>query len=152
MVISYLSILYQRPFYAANLVHSLLRGQLISILVPPYITNATVMTLTEDQRLQLERLCKKFRIHFYPQLQDASLSQEQRRIFNNIRKLGTTKYDDYAVESTQQSEMAPWKLEAKELALQLTEAAQRCRRRNEASWRHACEPLVFARVNSDVAW
>jgi hypothetical protein len=36
--------------------------------------------------------------------------------------------------------------------LQLTERAQRCKHRNESSWRFACEPLIFARLSAEVAW
>lgn len=110
------------------------------------------MPFTENQRHAFERLRKKHRIQLDRRLSHASLSREQQRIFGNVRRLAETKYDDYAVDPNQDYSREPWKLEAKDLALRLTERAERCRRRNEASWRYACEPLVFARVNADVAW
>ena len=67
-------------------------------------------------------------------------------------KAGNLKYEDYTADPENDNQAEPWKLKAKELAVQLTERAGRCVRRNEASWRFACEPLIFARLNADVAW
>jgi hypothetical protein len=74
-------------------------------------------------------------------------------VFEAIWRLGQIKYVEYeAVEESPSSILPEWKHEAKRLAKHLTEKAEQCVRRNEASWRFACEPLVFTRFSAEVAW
>jgi hypothetical protein len=74
------------------------------------------------------------------------------RVFRAFHKLGQIKYDEYgANEDTLITTEQPWKFEAKLLAKKLTEKAAQYLRRNEASWRFACEPLVFSCFSAEVA-
>jgi hypothetical protein len=76
-----------------------------------------------------------------------------RSVFVDIQKIGRITYCDYAAEKQDPTDPhEPWKYHSKKLALHLSEKAKLCVRRNEASWRFACEPLVFARFNAEVAW
>jgi hypothetical protein len=110
------------------------------------------MGLTTRHRDNLERLRSKYRVKFEREVPSGILSSAQAQLLEDIRELGRIRYADYAANPTDANSNAPWKLEAKTSARALVKAAQGCELRNEASWRHACEPLVFARVNSEVAW
>lgn len=109
------------------------------------------MTLTNAQCSKLEKLRRKYRIQFAQQLPQ-SLSSDQRKVVEAVQKLGAIRYEDYAVKSNSDYSKEPWKLQAKELAIQLTEKAERCKQRDEMTWRSHCESIVFARANAEVAW
>ena len=110
------------------------------------------MTFTSEQRRALEDLRKEYRIFFSKDTSQGTWSPSQRHIFEAVQKLGQIKYDDYAANEDDGGKSEPWKYQAKQLAKRLTEKAVDCVRRNEASWRYACEPLVFTRFGAEVAW
>lgn len=110
------------------------------------------MTFTPVQRERFEALRRKHRILFRGSIPAVDWPHNHQRRFAAIQSLGNLKYEDYTADPENDNQAEPWKLKAKELAVQLTERAGRCVRRNEASWRFACEPLIFARLNADVAW
>lgn len=110
------------------------------------------MTLTTEQRLALEKLRKEYRIIFTKDTCQENWPSNQKCVFEAIQTLGRIKYDAYAVNEDGGGISEPWKHQAKRLAKRLTEKAEQCVRRNEASWRFACEPLVFTRFGAEVAW
>jgi hypothetical protein len=101
-------------------------------------------------------LLKEYGIVFPKNAPEAHSPANHRDVFKQIQKLGTYKYDGYA-EGDDDLGLAerPWRYPTKQLAKKLTEKAEQCVRRNEASWRFgrfACEPLVFAHFSAEVAW
>lgn len=110
------------------------------------------MTFTSEQRLALEKLRKEYRIIFTKDADQENWPASQKCVFEAVQTLGRIKYDDYAVDEDSGGISEPWKHQAKRLAKTLTEKAEQCVRRNEASWRFACEPLVFTRLSAEVAW
>jgi hypothetical protein len=110
------------------------------------------MTFTPVQREKFEALRRKHRIFFRGSIPAVEWPHNHQRRFAAIQSLGNVKYSEYPAGTESETVTEPWKQRAKELAVQLTERAGRCVRRNEASWRYACEPLIFARLNADVAW
>jgi hypothetical protein len=110
------------------------------------------MTLTDPQRSELERLRRKYRVQFDQPLPKTPLPPEPQRIFDKVLELAKITYDEYAIGPEELHAEQPWKLESKNLASRVVSEADRCRRRNEATWRYACEPLVFTRGSTDVAW
>ena len=107
------------------------------------------MTFTSDQRQTLEMLRREYRIFFSKDTDRGNWPQTLKDVFETVQKLGKTEYDRYA---TDEDRMEPWKSDAKRQAKMLTEKAEQCVRRNEASWRFACEPLVFSRFSAVIAW
>jgi hypothetical protein len=68
-----------------------------------------------------------------------------------VIELGQRRFDSYATGSNEMVEK-PWKLEIKSQAVLLVEKVRRMPQRNEVTWRSACEPLIFARMEAEVAW
>jgi len=97
---------------------------------------------------QLERLCKVYKIEFIDNLPHSQWPTRLQRIQSDVADLGTRKFDEYATSPTS----AEWKLKAKAVAEHLVSEVRRQRQRNESTWRHACEPIVFARMKLEVAW
>lgn len=110
------------------------------------------MTFTRVERARFEELRRKKRIHFKGSIGAAEWPPTHRHNFAAIQRLGDSKYDEYSVAAQTGSVGEPWKNGVKKLAAELMERAGRCYRRNEASWRYACEPVIFARMNADVTW
>jgi hypothetical protein len=109
------------------------------------------MPLTPPERRKLENLKRKYRIEFRGEVASNQWPQGHRTTFAAIQELGKTQFDTYAADPTLM-ESAPWKAEVKEQAKQLTSRAKRCVRRNESTWRFACEPYVLARLSAEVVW
>jgi hypothetical protein len=118
----------------------------------PRVHITSKMTFNRKQREAFEDLRRKRRIHFRGPLVSAEWPQNHRQSFATIERLGNMKYNEYSTELNKEIGNEPWKIQAKDLATRLTEQAARCHRRNEASWRFACEPLIFARLNAEVTW
>lgn len=109
------------------------------------------MSLTPQVLLQLERLAKVHRIELPGEIPESQWPEPHKATLKQAKELGSRTFDTYAIDPKANAS-EPWKLEAKSQAKLLVEKATRCRRRNEASWRFACEPLVFARFSAEVAW
>lgn len=99
----------------------------------------------------LETLRKEYRVNFISDIPETEWPASHKAILRDITKLGQTKSASYAT-AHDVTVHEPWKLEVKQLAFNLAEAAKRSTHRNESSWRFACEPIVFARLSSEVAW
>lgn len=99
----------------------------------------------------LDDLCKEYRIKFIGELPPDQWPESYKTVLQDVAKLGETKAASYATDS-RTNDNEPWKLEVKQLAFNLMERAKRSTQRNESSWRFACEPLIFARLSSEVAW
>ncbi|KAH6842680.1 hypothetical protein B0I37DRAFT_382547 [Chaetomium sp. MPI-CAGE-AT-0009] len=97
-----------------------------------------------------ERLRKEYGIVFIDQLPQAQWPGNHRDVFESIEKLKGFKYSTYATDTASQDDI-PWKAEAKRQARKLVEKSKDLVARNEATWRLACEPLVFSRLASEVA-
>lgn len=111
------------------------------------------MTLKPKCRAALEKLRKEYGIVFGAKdNREAEWPKNHREVFEAIQELGQIEYERYAVKENNDAPTDPWKLQAKRLATQLVGNAEDCIRRNEASWRFACEPLVFKRLSAEVAW
>jgi hypothetical protein len=109
------------------------------------------MPLSRQDIELLERLTKEFKIVFAGDVQPSNWPEFHKETLEHVTKLGKTEFNRYAVDPDIQSEK-PWKARVKSLAEDLVETAKRCMGRNESSWRHACEPQIFARLSGDVVW
>lgn len=109
------------------------------------------MPFTAQERKKVERLRRKYRIEFCGELPSHEWPDVHRPIFNAVDELGKRQFDTYAACPTA-IEDAPWTAEIKKHADELSERAKRCVRRNESTWRFACEPYVLARLTSEVVW
>jgi hypothetical protein len=105
----------------------------------------------EEHLAHLEKLSEEYRIDFAGELHPSAWPECHKATLANAGKLGDKKYDSYAT-SSNESENAPWKLKVKDTAAILVETAGRCRHRNESSWRYACEPIILAKLSSEVCW
>ena len=99
----------------------------------------------------LEDLCPKYRIAFHDDLDPSQWPIYHRKVLQNAKLLGGKTYDAYTT-APDASESEPWKVEVKSLALLLVKKAGRHRKRNESTWRHACEPIILGRLESEVCW
>ncbi|KAL6888039.1 hypothetical protein GGI43DRAFT_425928 [Trichoderma evansii] len=103
------------------------------------------------KRKAYENLRRKCDIKVIDDLPRDSWPQSQHDIFRSIKQLANIKYDEYDVQQDPDRSTAPWKQEAKSQARRLIEKAKDCVCRNEATWRFACEPLVFSRLTAEIA-
>lgn len=104
-----------------------------------------------EELARLYELSRQYRVEFVADVSQVDYPRSYERIVQTLLELGSKKFDSYAIEP-QIEEQEPWKATAKALATLLAEKARRCARRNESSWRFACEPLIFARLSGDVVW
>jgi hypothetical protein len=99
----------------------------------------------------LEKLCSEYRIHFPGDLDPSQWPIHHRKFLESAKLLGSKTYNAYAT-GPNAPESEPWKVEVKSLALLLVQKAGRHRKRNESTWRHACEPIILGRLESEVCW
>lgn len=96
-------------------------------------------------------LAKEQRIEFVSDVPRSNWPSSHEKTLEAIEDLGQRKFDAYAVDNVT-DDIEPWKLHVKSQAKLLTEKAKRQQHRNESSWRYACEHIVFARLEAEVAW
>lgn len=109
--------------------------------------------MTPELRRILEQLRREYHIVFQSDLPPTQWPRNHRSVFEAIQKLGQIKYAEYGSGGgPETSAREEWKHRSKVLAKKLTEKAEQCLRRDEASWRFACEPLVFTQFSAEVAW
>ncbi|KAI1174434.1 hypothetical protein F4777DRAFT_384632 [Nemania sp. FL0916] len=108
------------------------------------------MPIKKERRPVFERLRRNYNIVFIDNLPLRDWPANHRTVFESIDKLKQFKYSTYLTPQDD-LEATPWKGEAKIQARKLAERVQDCLSRNEATWRLACEPLVFSRLTSEVA-
>ncbi len=112
----------------------------------------------KDPRSQLEsQNCsnptpKSTGIEFLDDLPSSEWPSCHRKTIEEIRDLGQRKFESYVPEIDDVDDTEPWKLRVKYQAELLAQKVQRQRYRNESSWRYACEHIVFARMEAEVAW
>lgn len=96
-------------------------------------------------------LAQEHRIKFAGDLPPSKWPRCHKSTLEGAKALGERKLDSYATESNVSSD-EPWKVQVKSQAAILVEKSKRCRQRNESSWRFACEPLIFVRLEAEVVW
>jgi hypothetical protein len=106
-------------------------------------------TLSPEVVNALQRLCRGKGISFVQDLPQADYPPAHANTLQEVKQLGETRFDSFA---TDENDAAPWRLDLKARVLNLVEVAKRCRRRNESTWRFACEHHVLARLRSEVVW
>lgn len=107
------------------------------------------MAPSKNNQVLFERRRKEHNIVFVEDLKQCHRPAKHAKVFESIDRIKEISYQSYACED---SEQEPWKKEAKSQARKLAEKAHDCIARNEPTWRLACEPLVFSRLTSEVAW
>jgi hypothetical protein len=108
-------------------------------------------SITPETLKLLDRLAKEHRIKFAGDLPSSKWPQCHKKTLKHATELGERRFDSFATELNVISN-EPWKVQVKSQAVTLIEKARRSRQRNESTWRFACEPLVFARLEAEVVW
>lgn len=109
--------------------------------------------MTLDQLENVRKLCKKYKITFNSRRSSDEWPNAHALLFDDVRKLGDTKYSIYAKSKITSSSDEPWGAQAIDRADRVTAIAERCRRerQNEAGWRYALEHEIFSRFTVEVA-
>ncbi|KAL2871431.1 uncharacterized protein BJX67DRAFT_342232 [Aspergillus lucknowensis] len=107
------------------------------------------MTFTAKERKKVEKLRRKYRIEFCGEVPSHEWPGGHLLTFTAVHELGKKQFDTYATRAMA-IEDAPWTADIKNHARELSERAKRCVRRNESTWRFACEPYALARLTSEV--
>ncbi|KAJ5738051.1 hypothetical protein N7493_001206 [Penicillium malachiteum] len=108
------------------------------------------MSFTPKERKRVEKLRRKHRIEFGGEVPPDEWPNSHRSTFSAVQRLGKTEFDTYAARA-KTIEDAPWAADIKNNAEELSQRAKLCVRRNESTWRFACEPYALARLTSEVA-
>ena len=108
-------------------------------------------TLSPEALRKMTRLVKDYHIEFLNDLSREEWPNCHVDLKQAISKLGSTRFETYAIDSQAMSEM-PWKLEIKTTAKEIVERAVSCTQRNETTWRMTCEHIIFSRMSAEVAW
>ena len=98
----------------------------------------------------LDDLRKEYRIVFAGKLEPQQWPELHRPLMERVAALRRRTFSSYTVDSSAVN--APWRAEVKEQARKLVGTAKRNSHRNESMWRMSCEPLVLARLSSEVVW
>jgi hypothetical protein len=115
---------------------------------------SVISMMAEDQRREIKRLTKRFRISFDGRVSTESWPSVHKILFKNIQKLGAEQYGNYKDIRKTRSADEPWGAYAIQRANRIVQVARRCYQEdvNEAGWRLALEPEVFSRFKVEVAW
>lgn len=108
-------------------------------------------TLTPEQLVHRQELCRKFRIEFLGEIDSSNWPKWHKDTLDGIRDVASIRYDAYATNPAHLG-TDPWKVERKRHAMTLVKSADRSRGRNESTWRHTCESFIFKRLSSEVCW
>lgn len=122
-----------------------------SLIIIPSPAYVKMSSKQADDIARLTELSRVHRIVFDADSSRVQFHKSHEKSIEAVCKLSNKKYASYA-DVPGLDDSNPWKATAKSLAEMLTEKVDRCRQRNESSWRFACEPLVFARLSGDVVW
>ncbi|KAI0971524.1 hypothetical protein F4678DRAFT_87341 [Xylaria arbuscula] len=110
------------------------------------------MPIRKEHRPIFESLRKSHHIVFTDTLAPKDWPANHRNIFESIEKIKQFKYNTYSIQDDQAGlDTQPWRRDAKGQARKLTEKVPDCLARNEATWRLACEPLIFSRLTAEIA-
>jgi hypothetical protein len=101
-----------------------------------------------EHRPILERLLKKYRIIFFEEVAQHDWPPNHTDVFKAAKKLAEIKYDDYTAKGDALGESVaateePWKSGEAPGENSDRKGKKLCVRRNEATWRLACEPMVL---------
>lgn len=112
------------------------------------------MGVKPQHRPVFEKVRKECNIVFADECRREQWPADHRSVFEAIEKLKSFTYDTYRVRLTDDSikTTAAWQVDTMRRARKLVEKAKDLVSRNEATWRLACEPLVFDRLSSELAW
>lgn len=124
-------------------------GFCLQYRVPPG-HQSTIPTMSPDNLKALDELRKEYRVVFAGKLEPQQWPELHRPLMERVAALGGRTFSSYAVDSSALN--APWRVEVKQQARKLVEIAKRNSHRNESTWRMSCEPLVLARLSSEVVW
>jgi hypothetical protein len=108
-------------------------------------------SISTETLQRLDRLAQEHRIKFAGDLPPSKWPRCHKPTLGHATELGERKLDSFATGPNVTSD-EPWKVQVKSQAALLVEKSRRCRQRNESSWRFACEPLIFARLEAEVVW
>ncbi|KAK5988389.1 hypothetical protein PT974_12543 [Cladobotryum mycophilum] len=111
------------------------------------------MPMKKENRSIFDKLRRQYGIFIRDDLPDTEWPPEIQEELLAIKKVTTYKYSTYSAcrDNGGDADATPWRELAKTQAEKLTEKAKDCVDRNEATWRFACEPLVFSRLSAEVA-
>lgn len=113
---------------------------------------ASRMPSVSTETLQrLDLLAKEHRIKFAGDLPSSKWPRCHKETLRCVTELGERKFDSFATGPNVTSD-EPWKAQVKFQAALLVERSRRCHQRNESSWRFACEPFIFNRLEAEVVW
>lgn len=110
--------------------------------------------MAADQRRDMKRLTKKFKISFDGRVDTRSWPSAHKILFKNIQKLGADQYETYKDIRKARPADEPLGAHAIQRANRIVQVARRCYHEevNEAGWRLALEPEIFSRFKVEVAW
>ncbi|KAI0514644.1 hypothetical protein F5B22DRAFT_225936 [Xylaria bambusicola] len=108
------------------------------------------MPIKKEHQALFERHRIKCNIVFKDVLAPDDWPTTHRNVFKSIEDIKSYRYNTYST-AQDDIEERPWRRQAKEYARKLTQRAKDCVSRNEATWRFACEPLIFNRLAAEVA-
>ncbi|KAH6614659.1 hypothetical protein B0J18DRAFT_439869 [Chaetomium sp. MPI-SDFR-AT-0129] len=111
------------------------------------------MGVKPQHRPVFEKVRKECNIIFADECRRGEWPAGHRSVFEAIERLKSFTYDTYRVGPTDDNlkTTAAWKVDTMRRARKLGEKARDLVARNEATWRLACEPLVFDRLNAEIA-
>ena len=107
--------------------------------------------LTLKELKELEDLNWKYRIHFHDEISESAWPATFASMFRNIEVLGSTRFRSYA-RNPEEVDDQLWKLDTRDSALELKARASQCNGQDEGTWRSLCEPVILARIFSEVVW
>lgn len=99
-----------------------------------------------------KELADELNIHFLRPNQSEHVPETHKRLFEDIQKLGRQCYGEYHQSITVDSIDKPWREQTKRRAERLTILAEKCRGKNESTWRFTIEPEVLHRFAVEVDW
>lgn len=99
----------------------------------------------------LDDACREYRISFVKDSTTHDWPEHLQEVVSAVKILGRKEFTVYA-DGNNLSKERPWAAATKRTARKLAMKATRQERRNEDTWRFACEPIIFSRFDTEVAW
>ncbi|CAI6071074.1 unnamed protein product [Clonostachys chloroleuca] len=108
------------------------------------------MPLSRKNHEIFDKIRRRKGIVFSPELTSEQWPEGHRSVLEAIETAKSYRYSTYQA-SQDETTTKPWKIDAKRQAKKLVAKSKDCVSRNEATWRLACESLVFSRLAAEVA-
>jgi hypothetical protein len=107
-----------------------------------------------EEYIKRRQLAEEFRINFLGPVDSACWPDSHKKLFLDVRELGSYHYDGLSETVSIDSIDKPWRAQTKTRAERLAALASRCRSegKNESSWRFSVETEVFHRFSIEVGW